>query len=123
MPIFRTTHNILRAPWDPDVFEENWMNYDTIQTPPKTDWDYQRELQIEDVNIWEVLVEGSQGIGVYASWDPYAEFYMVTNGLKDIITFYGAGAQKNLKKYLNEKNIRYQENKIWVDKEEMWLYE
>jgi hypothetical protein len=123
VPIFRTTYNILKDPSQGDIFDENWMNFNTIQTPPKTNWDYAREMQIEDVDIWEVISEASRGIGVYAAWSPYAEFYMVTNGLEDIVTFYGAGAQKNLKKYLNEKNIRYQENKIWVDKEEMWLYE
>lgn len=123
MPIFRTTYNILKDPSQGDIFDENWMNFNTIQTPPKTNWDYAREMQIEDVDIWEVISEASRGIGVYAAWSPYAEFYMVTNGLDKIETFYGAGAQKRLKKYLDSLGIRYPQNPIWVDSEDMYLYE
>lgn len=123
MPIFRTTYNILKDPSQGDIFDENWMNFNTIQTPPKTDWDYAREMQIEDVDIWEVISEASKSIGVYAAWSPYAEFYMVTNGLDKIETFYGVGAQKRLKKYLDGLGIRYPQNPIWVDPEDMYLYE
>lgn len=121
--MFRTTHNILKAPSEGDYFDENWMNFDTIQLPPKTDWDYAREMQIEDVDLWEVISEGSGGIGVYGAWSPYAEFYMVTNGLDKIETFYGVGSQKRLKKYLDSLGIRYPQNPIWVDSEDMYLYE
>lgn len=123
MVMFRTTHNILKAPSEGDYFDENWMNFDTIQLPPKTDWDYAREMQIEDVDLWEVISEGSGGIGVYGAWSPYAEFYMVTNGLDKIETFYGVGSQKRLKKYLDSLGIRYPQNPIWVDSEDMYLYE
>jgi len=123
VPIFRTTYNILKDPSQGDIFDENWMNFDTIQTPPKRNWDYAREMQIEDVDVWEVISEGGKGIGIYASWSPYAEFYMVTNGLDRIETFYGVGAQKRLKRYLDSLGIRYPQNPIWVEPEEMYLYE
>jgi hypothetical protein len=123
VPIFRTTYNILKDPSQGDIFDENWMNFDTIQTPPKRNWDYAREMQIEDVDVWEVISEGGKGIGIYASWSPYAEFYMVTNGLDRIETFYGVGAQKRLKRYLDSLGIRYPQNTIWVDPEDMYLYE
>jgi len=122
MPIFRTTHNILNAPWESDIFDENWMNYDTIQTPPYKEWDYSRELQLEDISVWEVLYEGSGRIGVYAAWDPYAEFYWVTTGCCKMETFYGKGAQERLKKYLDEHKIAYAQNKFWVEPDDMWLY-
>lgn len=35
MVMFRTTHNILKAPSEGDYFDENWMNFDTIQLPQK----------------------------------------------------------------------------------------
>jgi hypothetical protein len=124
MPIWRTTYNILKAPWEPDYFNPDWMNYDTIQTPPKTNWDYSRELRVEDVDLWEVITEGGGGVGVYAAWSPYAEFYMVTSDrLLSIETFYGPGAQKKLKKYLDLIGVSYNIREVWVDNEDMWLYE
>jgi hypothetical protein len=124
MPIFRTTHNILKAPWEGDIFDENWMNYDTIQTPPSTPWDYSRELQIEDVDVWEVIVEGNAGVGVYAAWSPYAEFYLVTSQEPlRIETFYGKGAQKRLKNHLDSVGIKCPVHTVWVDEDEMYLYE
>jgi hypothetical protein len=123
MPIWRTTHNILKAPWEGDVFDENWMNYNTIQTPPYKEWDYKRELKLEDVSVWEVIHEGSGFIGVYAAWDPYAEFYLVTTGCCKMETFYGKGAQKRLKEYLKEHGIKLNKNEVWVEAEDMWLYE
>ena len=80
MPFFKTTYNILVRPGEDELFDPNWMNSDKMILPPKKDWDYSRELQIEDIHIWEVLYEASGGIGIYAAWDPFAEFYMFTTG-------------------------------------------
>lgn len=122
MPIFRTTHNILKEPNLGDFFDENWMNQNTLQLPPKKDWDYSRELSLEDVDLWEVLYEGSSG-GVYAAWSPYAEFYLVKVTCCNLETFYGVGAQKRLKEYLLKYNINLSEQMVWKEPEEMWLYE
>ncbi len=121
MPIFRTTHNIFKAPWEGDYFDENWMNSNTVVYPPSKPWDYSRELQIEDIDLWEVIQEGGGGTGVYASWSPYAEFFMVVlpTGIE---TFYGIGAQKSLKKFLGKKGISLPERLVWVDEEDLWLY-
>ena len=54
MPFFKTTANIFVD--NKEYFDENWMNYDKVQTPPKYDWDYSRELQIEDVDIFLILL-------------------------------------------------------------------
>jgi hypothetical protein len=130
MPFFRTTHNILKAPWEPEYFDPNWMNSDSLVLPPNPKWHYEREMQIEDVDIWEVLWQGGGSWGVYAAWCPYAEFFLVTTNPKfggvetmEYETFYGKGAQKKLKKRLKELNIPYAQNKVWVDAEEMHLYE
>ena len=121
MPFFRTTHNILKAPWECDYFDPNWMDSNTLILPPSPKWDYARDMQIEDVDLWEVLWESGR-VGVYAAWCPYAEFFLVTN-ISNIETFYGIGAQKRLKKYLKEHNIPYVNNEIWVEDEEMYLYQ
>ena len=106
MPTFRTTKNIFVdfGEW----FDHNWMDNDRIILPDTKEWSYDRELQIEDVDLWEVVTEFSGG-GVYASWCPYAEFYMVklpawAGGVK---TFYGKGCDTEVKKYLKEKKISW----------------
>ena len=121
MPIFRTTHNILKDLASSDFFNENWMDRSTLQLPPKKDWDYSRELSLEDVDLWEVLYETNTQ-GVYAAWSPYAEFYLVKMSCCNLETCYGVNAQKQLKKYLSKYNIHLYEQLVWKNPEEMWLY-
>jgi len=124
---WKSTHNIFTD--FQEVFEENWMNYDTIQTPPHPNWDYSRELHIEDVDIWEVVFEQGGGVGIYASWCPYAEFYLIRTGWANelkgngIETYYGPGANTAVQIRAKELGIPLSINKVWVDPEEMWLYE
>lgn len=129
MPFFKTTYNILVRPGEDELFDPNWMNSDKIILPPKKDWDYSRELQIEDIHIWEVLYEASGGIGIYAAWDPFAEFYMFTTGwvpktMNDRIieTYYGPQASKKVKQRADSLGIPLQLHNIWVEPEDMWLY-
>jgi hypothetical protein len=128
MPTFKTTKNIF-IPWEDELYNDNWMDRDTIYLPPKRDWDYARELQIEDINIWEVIGDYGGGAGVYAAWDPYAEFYMLRHNWRmtkagySIETFYGPGAQKNLQKRMKEMDFPFHTNQIWVEPEDMWIYQ
>ena len=129
MPFFKTTYNILVRPGEDELFDPNWMNSDKMILPPKKDWDYSRELQIEDIHIWEVLYEASGGIGIYAAWDPFAEFYMFTTGwvpktMNDRIieTYYGPQASKKVKQRADSLGISLQLHNIWVEPEDMWLY-
>lgn len=128
MPIFKTTYNIF-VPWEDELYSDNWMDRDTLYLPPKGNWDYARELQIEDINIWEVIVTYSGGAGVYAAWDPYAEFYLLLRNWTvsepgyALETFYGSGAQEKVQGRMKELNFPMNTNKIWVDPEDMWLYE
>ena len=124
---WKSTHNIFTD--FQEVFDENWMSYDKVQTPPRPDWDYSRELKIEDVDIWEVIYEQGGGVGVYASWCPYAEFYLIRTGWRNeasgnaIETYYGAGSAQAVQKRAKELNIPLYENKMWVEPEDMWLYQ
>lgn len=122
---FKSTQNIFTN--FGEVFESKWMDSNKVETPPHPDWDYSRELQIEDVDIWEVIYERSGGIGVYASWCPYAEFYLIRTGWwnapNNIETYYGPGAQKQVQKRMKELSIPYVLNEHWVEPEDMWLYQ
>lgn len=127
MPQFKTTKNILKFPWEDEIHDDNHMDSSSLILPPKKNWDYSRELKIEDIDIWEVLFYQAGGLGLYAAWDPYAEFYLITlhnfsireNALE---TYYGIGAQKKVQKRCKELGIPIFTNKYWVDDEDMWLY-
>lgn len=123
MPFFKTTYNILIKPDEDELFDPNWMDSDTIFLPPKTNWDYARELKIEDVSIWEQIYASPGYFELYASWDPYAEFYMIIWPRKKIQTFYGQGALEQVKKLVLENNIPVSFHPTWVEPEDMWLYE
>lgn len=119
MPIFRSTQNIFKD--FGEVFEDKWFDTEKLVLPHTKEWDYSRELSIEDIDIWEVLYE-SKNYGVYASWSPFAEFYMITNYLDMIETFYGEKASKKVKNRAKDFGITLYEKQIWVDDEDMWLY-
>lgn len=124
---FRTTANIFKD--HGEYFDPNWMDSNKVVLPPKTDWDYSRDMRLEDVDIWEVLWEAGGSWGVYASWSPYAEFYMVRTGFDREIQglspefYYGTGAQNKVIKRMKELNMpTLNLNTVWVEPEDMWLY-
>lgn len=110
MPIFKSTKNIFVD--HGEHFDPNWMDSDRIILPDTKPWTYDRELQIEDIDLWEVISEFGGG-GVYVAWQPYAEFYMIVlpqwaGGVK---TFYGLDCLPQVKAYLNEKGIPWSVHK------------
>jgi len=130
MPFFKSTLNILKKVDEDEVFNHNWMDSDKLIVPDKKNWDYNREMTIEDVDIWEVLYEASGGIGIYAAHSPYAEFYMITTGIystylennKMIEVYYGPNSSKQVYKRAKELNIPLPVYKTWVDDEDLWLF-
>ncbi len=124
---FKSTQNIFKD--FGEVFESKWMDSNVLGMPPKYDWDYSRELKIEDVDIWEVIYEQGGGVGVYASWSPYAEFYMIRTGWWNeekgygIETYYGPQSQQKVQQRMKDLGIPFTLNETWVEPEEMWLYE
>lgn len=129
MPFFRTTEDILKRPDSDELFVENWMNSRVAYLPPTKPWDYSRELNIEDVDIWELIYQESGGTGLYAAWCPYAEFYLIThnlywdvNNINKIETFYGPGS--GIKAYARARKLGMPVhlNEVWVEEEDAWLY-
>lgn len=105
------------------------MDSDKLILPPKKKWDYKRPMQVEDVDLWEVIYEQSGSVGVYASWDPYAEFYMIRVGWfleqqgYGAETYYGPGSMKKVINKMKEMNIPYYTHEEYVEPENMWLYQ
>ena len=134
MPFFKSTYNILKTPWEDEVHNPNWFDSDKLILPPggpsdkKFQWDYSREMKIDDVDIWEQLYYATGGLGVYAAWCPFAEFYMITIptfstevNLK-VETFYGQYASQRAFKRARELQIPLSLNSVWVEPEDMWLH-
>lgn len=109
MPRWKVTEQILNLSKDGEFFDENWMNYDRIwqYAPEPIPWDAPRPIRFEDVDLWEVITEMSGPIGVYASYQPYAEYYVVTNGWRVVAEFEGFMANERLEQYLIANNIPY----------------
>lgn len=97
---------------DGEYFDENWMNYNKISqyAPPIIPWDAPRPIKFEDVDLWEVVTEESNGnglIGVYAAYMPWAEYYIVTHRWTVVAEFEGWKANKRLEEFLIKHNIPY----------------
>jgi hypothetical protein len=125
MPFFKTTTNILVD--HGEYFESKWMNSNKITLPPTTPWDYQREMSVEDVDIWEVIFENGP-VAVYGAWAPYAEFYLVKlvdlnqNHQPKLETFYGPKASDKVAERLKQLGIVLPKTKLWVENDELWLH-
>ena len=124
---FKTTENIFKGI---ELDGQKKLDFNAEELPPKLEWDYSRPLQIEDVDLWEVIYEGGQNRAVYAAYMPYAEFYMVRVGLHEetvlnhgVETYYGPGAEKQVRKRMKDLGMWVPLNDIWVEPENMWLYQ
>jgi hypothetical protein len=116
--LFRETRQIFNSDYHGEVFESSWMTTNVIVYPDTQEWDYKRELRIDDVEIWEVIREWTGNVtekgysgpcGIYAAWRPHAELYMVKLPPEEggVVTFYGPGAEKECRRYLDSKGIDY----------------
>tara|TARA_B110000971_G_C20035202_1_gene513801 strand:- start:1436 stop:1840 length:405 start_codon:yes stop_codon:yes gene_type:complete len=107
MPQFKTNQNIFKDFGD-EVWNDNNMDSDKIMLPPSPDWSYDRIMEIEDVEVWEVIIERGGGTAVYAAWCPYAEFYMVRHSWgEELEVFYGRFVQPQVIERIDELKIPY----------------
>jgi hypothetical protein len=105
MPQFKTNQNIFKDFGD-EVWNDNNMDSDKIMLPPSPDWSYDRIMEIEDVEVWEVIIERGGGTAVYAAWCPYAEFYMVRHSWgEELEVFYGRFVQPQVLERIDELKI------------------
>ena len=136
MPFFKTNKNIFVDNQYDELYHANNYDSNTVKYPPggpddpKAQWDYSRPLTIEDVDIWEEIFWQGGGLGLYASWMPYAEFYMITPTFwqqeftnTGIELFYGPGAADRALKRAKALGIPTPVSQVWVDDNDLWLYD
>lgn len=96
MTVYKSTKHILTNPFEkiPSNIDSSY-GYPTVHV----DWDYQKEISIYDVEIWQQIFYESGVVGIYAAHVPQIEFYFITYNIfidkeKGIETFYGPGASE-----------------------------
>jgi hypothetical protein len=90
-------------------------------------------MRIDDVDIWECLVEASGGIGIYAAHSPFAEFYLITTGWdfsdptyhdKHLTeTYYGPNAQTKVFARAKQMGLNLATYDQWAEPDELWLHD
>lgn len=117
MPRWKTTEQIINLSKDGEFFDENWMNYDSIYQyiPSNPQWNENRPIKFEDVDLWEVIAEISGPIGIYAAWSPYAHYFVVMKDWTIIGEFWGIEGEKRVQKFMRDNGIHYFLNNVWID--------
>ena len=119
MAIFKTNKDIFSG-FGEESLLSSYLDSNIVQYPPTREWTNERPLEIEDIDVWEVLYETSGGTGLYIAWSPYAEFYMVKDGIS-IETFYGISSHKRLAELLDMRKIPYKFKEVWVDEDSVQI--
>jgi hypothetical protein len=104
MPQFKSTKNIF-GDFGDEVWNRNWADSDKVMLPPNPDWSYDRVLQLEEVDIWEVIIEQGGAVALYAAWMPYAEYYLVRYGPDHMEAFYGRSVRPMVKKFFDDRKL------------------
>ena len=125
MSIFKSTNEILNNPWENISVE--FKNITGKEPRTNHEWNYQTDVTVTDIKIWEQLYFQPGNIGVYAAYSPYIEFYMIVYNLflntsAGTQTFYGAGAENKMLEQLDKFKITLTKNTVWVEPKDVWLY-
>ena len=105
MARFKSTRNIFVDAGE--VFDENMIDNPHLRFPINTPWKESRPLRLEDIDVWEVIVEHGGPFGVYAAWQPYGELYIVVENYSLSAEFSGPSANADLETYLQSRRIWY----------------
>ncbi len=110
--IITTTEQILSSSWNEDKNEVF-----PLRTPAR--WLESTSLELDDIKLWEEIFYQPGLIGVYVSWEPYEEFYIIVHLLhldkQFIETFYGDDAVARVIERCKNFNIILSSNEIFVE--------
>lgn len=114
-PILWTTDQIIRRPWKKEIIDQK--NSTTLPIPPS--WKESTPMTINDVNFWEQLYYKIGTVGIYVSWQPYEEFYIIVYNLfshieQGIESFYGPTAYADVQTKANSLGIELKPTQVWV---------
>lgn len=116
--IFKSTYHIFNNPWKSDVPD---IDPNPVCLPPSASWKNCRPIKLDDVELWEQIYYVPGSVGVYAAWNPYADFYIITYNLvaDDVVTkfkiFQGFSASNDVLNELKQVGISLPFNTIKID--------
>jgi hypothetical protein len=124
MPIFKKTQEILANPWST---HDVTVGSNPSLLPPRLEWNHSKDLKFSDIVLWEQIYYQPGNIGIYASWDPYAEFYIIVYNLfaksdLGVEKYYGRGATNKVLEQASKLGIHLEKNQIWVDDQNLWVH-
>jgi hypothetical protein len=116
MLIVRSTHDILNQPWKLDF--SSYTRPTNTKIPPG--WNQDREMVVNDVSFWEQIYYAPGSLGIYVSWSPYTEFYMIVYNLfshldQGIQTFSGPDAAEQVSRQAAIFGIELPSKNIWIN--------
>jgi hypothetical protein len=114
MTVFKSTRYILDNPWAVEI------SADSVASPPKTVWKEQRSPTIEEIDLWEQIYYQPGNVGIYAAYEPYTDFYLLTYNLFmdkpwGIQTFCGPQAEKQLWQKIKDLKIPVTLHSTWTE--------
>lgn len=119
MPNYISTKQIFETPWKVEYTEGDFEPY--------PQWHYVRHLRIDEVELWEEIFYQPGHIGIYGSYQPYAEFYIIVYDLfkenrNTTEIFYGKDAVENVVRRASELGVELELKPLYVDPLNKWMY-
>jgi len=126
--VFRTTAEILSAVWNQRDFNLTSVPSYPTELPDKQSWLHRSDLTFDRVEVWETLYYKGGVMGMYAAWNPYAEFFVITHTLfldsaAGVEIFYGQGATRQFYNRAKELGVELPIGPVWVEPEHLTLYD
>ena len=78
MPTFKNTLDIITNPWN-KAFSNS--NCSAGMLPSYKKWAEDKDPQMDDITLWEQLYYEAGNVGIYAAFDPYVDYYIITYNL------------------------------------------
>jgi hypothetical protein len=110
------------------IFEKAWStDYTVGEFEPSPQWHYVRPITLDEITLWEEIFYQPGHIGIYGSYQPYAEFYIIVYDLfksnrNTIETFYGKNASEDVRVRATELGVNLKNNPLYVDPLNVWMY-
>lgn len=116
MNVLRTLDSIIDNMWGDDLNGEYVLNTSS-PIALYEEWNYNNPIDINKIKIWEQLYHDPGNVGLFASWSPYIECYILVyypfletkNG---IIVYYGKDACYDVSAVMKELSINFEVSKI-----------
>mgnify|MGYP001187763548 CR=1 FL=1 len=116
MNVLRTLDSIINNVWGDELGGKYELNTGS-PIASYEEWDYTKSVDISKVKIWEQLYHEPGNIGLFASWNPYIECYIIVyypfiKSNNGIIVYYGKDSCYDVSAVMKELSLNFDIFKI-----------